>query len=142
MNCKNLSTNQKIALLAIALYVLGAAIFALLLLVPTGIDLLLGWLLGAFISLACFGLLVLQARVLTSGNAKGIGLVMLFFSGRFLLYGAGLFVAAFLTYKLEIHIFNLFTVFGGYFPIRLAIYLFGFLDKRKQSPTPQTKELK
>ncbi|MDD4344482.1 MAG: hypothetical protein PHP09_00895 [Bacilli bacterium] len=142
MRLKNLSTNQKIVLLALVIYILGALVFGLLLLIPTGSDLLLGWLLGAAISFACFGLLVLQAYVLTSENAKGAGFVMLFFAGRFILYGAGLFVAAFLTYKLEIHIFNLFTVFGGYFPIRLAIYLFGFLDKRKQSPTPQTKELK
>lgn len=133
MRLKNLTTNQKVLISAGAIYLLGIIVFALLLLVPTGIHLLLGWLLGMVIALACFGLLVLQAYFLTGENVRGGALVAVFFSMRFLLYGLGLFISAYLFYKLDIKIFNVFTVFAGYLPIRLGIYLFTFLERKQNS---------
>ncbi|MGI6713737.1 MAG: hypothetical protein ACOX3K_01595 [Bacilli bacterium] len=131
MRLKKMTTNQKVLITASGIYLLGIIVFALLLFVPTGIHLLLGWLLGMVISFICFGLLVAQSYFLTGQNVSGGALVAVFFSLRFFLYGLGLFVSAYLFYKLEIRLFNLFTVFGAYLPIRLGIYLFTFLERRE-----------
>jgi hypothetical protein len=47
---------------------------------------------------------------------------------RFILYSAGLLLAALLTKYVEPEIFNIFAVFGGYIPPRLSIYIVTFVS--------------
>lgn len=120
----------KICLLTLGFILLGAAIFAVLWISFGWMDLLWGWLIGGAISLINYGLIILQSYALKNATATAGLQVMGFYLTRYALYAGGLILAALLRDN-DLNYINIFTVFAGYLPVRLMIYIFGISERKE-----------
>lgn len=120
--------NKLILLTSSIIIAVGAIVFAILWATIGTMSLFLGWLLGSLIGVAGFFLIVIQTNNLNPNVGKPLIWGMGAFFIRFILYGAGLLLAALLTKYVEPEIFNIFAVFGGYIPPRLSIYIVTFIS--------------
>lgn len=108
--------NKLILLTSSIIIAIGAIVFGILWATIGTMSLFLGWLLGSLIGVAGFFLIVIQTNNLNPNVGKPLIWGMGAFFIRFILYGAGLLLAALLTKYVEPEIFNIFAVFGGYIP--------------------------
>lgn len=127
---KSLNIHIKVSLFTGLFILVGAAIFAILWASFGFMDLFYGWLLGGAISLINYGLIVLQSYALKNANATAGLQVIGFYLSRYALYGGGLLLAAILREN-GLNFINIFTVFAGYLPVRIVIYILGILERKE-----------
>lgn len=127
-----MNIHLKITLLTSAVLLLGAAVFAVLWIAFGWMDLFYGWLIGGAISLINYGLIILQSYALKNANATAGLQVIGFYLSRYALYAAGLLLAAVLREN-GMNYINIFTVFAGYLPVRIVIYVIGIIDRKDVS---------
>ncbi len=80
-----------------------------------------------------YGLIAFQTSMTISGDARPLAMALAgggFFI-RILLYGGAMFLSLFL-WKKGYDVFNVFTVFGGFFPVRIGLYFAEFYERKKQ----------
>mgnify|MGYP001767287569 CR=1 FL=1 len=129
---RSMNIHLKITLLTSAVLLLGAAVFAVLWIAFGWMDLFYGWLIGGAISLINYGLIILQSYALKNANATAGLQVIGFYLSRYALYAAGLLLAAVLREN-GMNYINIFTVFAGYLPVRIVIYVIGIIDRKDVS---------
>lgn len=129
---RSMNIHLKITLLTGAVLLLGAAVFAVLWIAFGWMGLFYGWLIGGAISLINYGLIILQSYALKNANATAGLQVIGFYLSRYALYAAGLLLAAVLREN-GMNYINIFTVFAGYLPVRIVIYVIGIIDRKDVS---------
>ena len=129
---RSMNIHLKITLLTSAVLLLGAAVFAVLWIAFGWMNLFYGWLIGGAISLINYGLIILQSYALKNANATAGLQVIGFYLSRYALYAAGLLLAAVLREN-GMNYINIFTVFAGYLPVRIVIYVIGIIDRKDVS---------
>lgn len=129
---RSMNIHLKITLLTSAVLLLGAAVFGVLWIAFGWMDLFYGWLIGGAISLINYGLIILQSYALKNANATAGLQVIGFYLSRYALYAAGLLLAAVLREN-GMNYINIFTVFAGYLPVRIVIYVIGIIDRKDVS---------
>ena len=103
-----------------------SGIILLLLLIFCFFDLYmipLGFVLGILISLANYAIINVQGKMMVNTKTKtpNVGLIMICYISRFVLYGVGLFLAFYLEY-IGIKLFAWYSVFVGYMIIKAVIF--------------------
>ncbi len=90
-----------------------------------------GWLLGNLISLFAYLSIVYGSKTLLSNNGAqpmALGLSVLFGSLRFIVYGAGLVLAALCTFYWKNAWLNFWTLFAGYMPMPALVVRNHFIE--------------
>lgn len=103
---------------------LGLLIFLIVSLIMKDISYVFGFLLGYSINVLTFLVIMQSSKTILSLKSGSIGIVMVMFVVKLLLYGLGFF----LTFKMD-WLFNIVGVFVGYFVIKVTIYVDTYKNK-------------
>ncbi|MCH3977026.1 MAG: hypothetical protein LKF69_05690 [Bacilli bacterium] len=131
---ENKSFNQHALLVAAIISALGTIVFGILWALIGTMSLFLGWVLGVVVGFINYGLIAFQTSMTISGDTRPFATILAgggFFI-RILLYGGAMFLSL-LLWKKGYDVFNVFAVFGGFFPVRIGLYLAEFYERKKRS---------
>jgi hypothetical protein len=133
-------SNKLVLIYSAVVYAVGLLVFGILWATIGTMSLFLGWAVGAVIGLIGYILVIVQVNLLGTTKTQAIVLAIVAFVGRMLLYAGGLLLAGLLTKYYEPEIFNIFTVFAGYLPPRIAIYITTFVERSKEKKLHQKEQ--
>lgn len=103
---------------------LGLFIFLIVSFITKDISYVFGFLLGYCINVLTFLVIIQSSTTILSLKSGSVGIVMMMFVVKLLLYSLGFF----LTFKID-WLFNIVGVFVGYFVIKLTIYVDTYKNK-------------